>query len=317
MIHPHGLRSLFPFPRPPRYEKVVRRTSDNSEGFLSDAPALSGTKRSRANGSAQDSLFYTNKRLQEDIISRNSGYTGSADVSLSGNDLRLKLLHKRMSRRIEEQKKKELLEKMSWNTQSSEGPERSLSRNIAPLRRAGESLRMESLQSSYSSYTVDGLRIKAPTRNPQMSGGISSSRAIGEVLQSPMPVLASRAGRMVSSDLLDPLQKGPTSMRVMAATTRTSLDPSKPFKDLPPASSSMLRNTYADEHLTVTSLLHSLGLGKYAILFQAEEVDMAALKQMGDRDLKELGIPMGPRKKILIAMLPRAKRPSAGLPSAA
>nr|XP_027101833.1 uncharacterized protein LOC113722811 isoform X2 [Coffea arabica] len=196
-----------------------------------------------------------------------------------------------MSRRIEEQKKKELLEKMSWNTQSSEGPERSLSRNIAPLRRAGESLRMESLQSSYSSYTVDGLRIKAPTRNPQMSGGISSSRAIGEVLQSPMPVLASRAGRMVSSDLLDPLQKGPTSMRVMAATTRTSLDPSKPFKDLPPASSSMLRNTYA--------------------------VDMAALKQMGDRDLKELGIPMGPRKKILIAMLPRAKRPSAGLPSAA
>ncbi|XP_038984068.1 uncharacterized protein LOC103710016 isoform X4 [Phoenix dactylifera] len=48
----------------------------------------------------------------------------------------------------------------------------------------------------------------------------------------------------------------------------------------------------SEEPLTVSSLLHSLGLGKYAILFQVEEVDMTALRQMGDSDLKELGIPM-------------------------
>ncbi|KAL3526012.1 hypothetical protein ACH5RR_014384 [Cinchona calisaya] len=272
-------------------QKVVRRPWDN--GSVSNDPPLSGTKRYRAESNAGESLFYTDKRLQVDVIARSSGYLGPGDVRLSGNDLRLKLLRKRMSRRIEEEKKKELLENMSRTTQSSEGPERSLSRNIAPVRR------------------------KAPRGNPQVSGGMPSSRPIGEVLKSPMPILASRTRHMVSSDLLDPSHtKGPRTMMVMAPRTRNSLNPSKPLQELPSASSSMLRNTYTDEHLTVSSLLHSLGLGKYAILFQAEEVDMAALKQMGDHDLKELGIPMGPRKKILIAMLARTKRPVAGLPSA-
>lgn len=58
-----------------------------------------------------------------------------------------------------------------------------------------------------------------------------------------------------------------------------------------------------DEPLTVAGLLHRLGLGKYAIVFQAEEVDMTALRQMGDKDLKDLGLPMGPRKKILLALM--------------
>jgi hypothetical protein len=53
---------------------------------------------------------------------------------------------------------------------------------------------------------------------------------------------------------------------------------------------------------TVTGLLQSLGLAKYSLIFQAEEVDMAALRHMSDSDLKELGVPMGPRKKILLAL---------------
>ncbi|XP_020219949.1 ankyrin repeat and SAM domain-containing protein 6 [Cajanus cajan] len=48
--------------------------------------------------------------------------------------------------------------------------------------------------------------------------------------------------------------------------------------------------------------LLSLGLEKYLIGFQAEEVDMTALKHMTDDDLKAMGIPMGPRKKILLAL---------------
>ncbi|RLM75516.1 hypothetical protein C2845_PM15G05490 [Panicum miliaceum] len=40
------------------------------------------------------------------------------------------------------------------------------------------------------------------------------------------------------------------------------------------------------------SFLSSLGLEKYSITFQAEEVDMAALRHMTDSDLKALGIPM-------------------------
>ncbi|KAI5065838.1 hypothetical protein GOP47_0018462 [Adiantum capillus-veneris] len=61
----------------------------------------------------------------------------------------------------------------------------------------------------------------------------------------------------------------------------------------------------AIEQPTVATLLQSLGLGKYSITFQAEEIDMTALRNMNDDDLKELGLPMGPRKKILIALSSR------------
>nr|GLL42794.1 protein bicaudal C homolog 1-like [Ipomoea trifida] len=53
---------------------------------------------------------------------------------------------------------------------------------------------------------------------------------------------------------------------------------------------------------SMDSFLQSLGLEKYSITFQAEEVDMAALVHMTDEDLKAMGIPMGPRKKILLAL---------------
>ncbi|XP_027767596.1 uncharacterized protein LOC107031699 isoform X1 [Solanum pennellii] len=43
---------------------------------------------------------------------------------------------------------------------------------------------------------------------------------------------------------------------------------------------------------SVDNFLQSLGLEKYAITFQAEEVDMAALVHMTDEDLKAIGIPM-------------------------
>ncbi|KAH9784811.1 SAM domain-containing protein [Citrus sinensis] len=57
---------------------------------------------------------------------------------------------------------------------------------------------------------------------------------------------------------------------------------------------------------SVDGFLRSLGLEKYSITFQAEEVDMTALLHMTDEDLKALGIPMGPRKKILLALESRA-----------
>ncbi|KAH9784813.1 SAM domain-containing protein [Citrus sinensis] len=43
---------------------------------------------------------------------------------------------------------------------------------------------------------------------------------------------------------------------------------------------------------SVDGFLRSLGLEKYSITFQAEEVDMTALLHMTDEDLKALGIPM-------------------------
>ncbi|GJW04397.1 ankyrin repeat and SAM domain-containing protein 6 [Tanacetum coccineum] len=43
---------------------------------------------------------------------------------------------------------------------------------------------------------------------------------------------------------------------------------------------------------TVDSFLKGLGLEKYCIQFQAEEVDMTALQHITDEDLKAIGIPM-------------------------
>ena len=51
--------------------------------------------------------------------------------------------------------------------------------------------------------------------------------------------------------------------------------------------------------LTVPRLLESLGLEQYAPVFVAEEVDLAALALCTDADLKQMGLPLGPRKKLL------------------
>lgn len=92
-----------------------------------------------------------------------------------------------------------------------------------------------------------------------------------------------------------PLKKTAPSTEVTLANTK---------KVSAPASSS--RKSQKKSDLTVDGLLHSLGLEKYSIQFQAEEVDMTALMHMTDDDLKALGVPMGPRKKILLALDSRA-----------
>ena len=48
--------------------------------------------------------------------------------------------------------------------------------------------------------------------------------------------------------------------------------------------------------------LESLDLSKYAGVFAEAEVDFAILPQLDDSDLRELGIPQGPRKKLLAAI---------------
>ncbi|CAA6667900.1 unnamed protein product [Spirodela intermedia] len=66
------------------------------------------------------------------------------------------------------------------------------------------------------------------------------------------------------------------------------------------------RSEHMQPEASIDGFLRSLGLEKYLITFQAEEVDMAALVHMTDDDLKALGIPMGPRKKIRLALDSRA-----------
>ena len=48
--------------------------------------------------------------------------------------------------------------------------------------------------------------------------------------------------------------------------------------------------------------LARLGLDKYAEAFTANEVDFDALRHLTEDDLRELGLPVGPRRKILAAI---------------
>ena len=53
--------------------------------------------------------------------------------------------------------------------------------------------------------------------------------------------------------------------------------------------------------------LEELGLGQYADAFEQEELGFAHAPKLTEADLKELGLPMGPRKTILQAVGERAQ----------
>jgi len=52
----------------------------------------------------------------------------------------------------------------------------------------------------------------------------------------------------------------------------------------------------------IAAFLAALGLDKYAGVFAENEVDLDALAHLSDDDLKELGLPLGPRRKIVAAL---------------
>jgi class 3 adenylate cyclase len=53
---------------------------------------------------------------------------------------------------------------------------------------------------------------------------------------------------------------------------------------------------------TLQTWLQELGLDKYAGVLAANEIDLEILPELSDHDLKELGLPLGPRKKLLLAI---------------
>ena len=54
--------------------------------------------------------------------------------------------------------------------------------------------------------------------------------------------------------------------------------------------------------MDVGGWLRSLGLGQYEALFRASEIDVDVLPELTDVDLKELGVPLGHRKRLLRAI---------------
>ncbi|GLT55349.1 hypothetical protein SLA2020_284800 [Shorea laevis] len=255
-----------------------------------DTKAVTGSKRfrrERVGGGADGSMLFTNKRQRGDGINRSWGGNGIHDSRISRYDLRLKLMRKQLVQRaVEERRKMDRRKKLSKTIQPS------ANRNM---------LQQRSEPTGSSSWKMP------PTERSQLkaSRGLSPPRNFDELRQVPSARAAdaSRAGWFLSNNgAYRPM--GSTSLMVKGPPeTSKPVTQLASISDIGQRSSPMVENP-----LTVAGLLQSLGLGKYNIIFRAEEVDMTALKQMGDKDLKDMGIPMGPRKKILLALLPRSRQ---------
>src|SRR5262245_19686313 len=75
------------------------------------------------------------------------------------------------------------------------------------------------------------------------------------------------------------------------------------FADCPEALESAAERASAGAVVSeIASWLKELGLEKYSAAFAAAEIDLAALPHLTEDDLKELGLPLGPRRKLLAAI---------------
>ncbi|MED6155652.1 hypothetical protein PIB30_006826 [Stylosanthes scabra] len=263
--------------------------------------------RYRLGNNADTSSWYgnelsSNKRHRGHMSMSN----GLHDMGIGKDDLRLKLMRKSVSRQSDANGVKghiDLREKLLKAHPPSTGvnsrqhmpepSEASMPRKTHLARSSNDLTRMESMRCSYSPWALDRnlSRQRSPDGFPSSSRAISPRRNAEELQRRPSSQTMSgvRPVPHVNRDVLEPTRPPSTAPSNMMACSTMSTLPSvsaKPaaslFGQIPTSSSIAQRTPYV--------------------------VDMTALKQMRENDLKELGIPMGPRKKILLALLPRAKR---------
>ncbi|MBA0743867.1 hypothetical protein Gogos_006521, partial [Gossypium gossypioides] len=253
-------------------------------------------------------------------------------VHIGKDDLRFKLMQKNVFRRAqsdENRKDMDLREKLSrmgepYEThQTSESRERiperreqvldsretSILGRIPSTRSVDDLPRVTTSRSSYSPWTLDHLRQRFPDRVMGSSRGLSPPRNAEEFQRRQVNRTYDdvRPVSYMGKDVIDAPGVSTTSFVTKSRLPTTSAKPMPPGPQIP---SPIPPSSIGAEQQTVEGLLHSLGLGKYTITFKAEEVDMTALKQMGENDLKELGIPM--RSLLMIVLtLKRLQYPGA------
>ncbi|KAB1207817.1 hypothetical protein CJ030_MR7G024832 [Morella rubra] len=299
--------------------QVVKRPAQVSDVSYADSIPAVGTKRSvrdRLGSNADNFLSHgsdLNKRRRGDIGMPSLGANGpNGSLRVGRDDLRFTLMQKNASRRPQSNddlKRVDLREKLSKavrprvTTVNSrqllpEPKETGFLGRITSTRNTGDLPQMDSMRSSYSTWTLDHLRRRSPDRALSIgtSRGLSTPRNMEGLHRTPLNRTHDevRSVPYMRKDVFDTSR--PLSTTTFMAKPAMPPVPSKPATSTivqPPPGSIGPKISYSgEEQQTVDGLLHSLGLGKYAIIFKAEEVDMAALKQMGENDLKELGIPM-------------------------
>ncbi|EPS67085.1 hypothetical protein M569_07691, partial [Genlisea aurea] len=105
------------------------------------------------------------------------------------------------------------------------------------------------------------------------------------------------ASRDLREKLSGPSYSLPSETKTLPVRPNPALVANKPTRKSVIAQTPNIRTNASNSTTTkkadsVESFLQSLGLEKYSITFQAEEVDMTALLHMRDEDLKAIGIPM-------------------------
>ncbi|KAE8648901.1 ankyrin repeat and SAM domain-containing protein 6 isoform X2 [Cucumis sativus] len=284
----------------PRRKRYIERSADNAEDLFSS----------------------TNKRQRGvDFHSSLSGGERRSAYRVGQNDLRLKLMRKNQSKKIgigEEHSRMDLHNRFSKNSLPSTSGDAVHRRHEfrgsnlirqTHSRESADDLYLEHSQRKSTVSYVDRMRVRSPDGVMKSSMGRSPPKYDAEFRRgsSMREADQSRDEWFLRNGIADSYRTVDSASAKMKAPLPVS---GRAAKDHTAISGSMQRSSPMGElPLSVAGLLNSLGLGKYAIHFQAEEIDMTALRQMEDKDLKELGIPMGPRKKILLALLPRSKQP--------
>ncbi|XP_029118566.1 uncharacterized protein [Elaeis guineensis] len=272
-----------------RSGQVVKKAGPTSDVNHSDDMPSSGGKRPARERLGSNMDKNKRQRNENHGLSLGNGILNDGKQIRSNHwvgqhDLRLKLLNKSLSHRRDVDLREKLSRKTQdlWRYDSRQyAPDSRASgatRQIPPARSADDLQHLDSLRKTYSSWTLDGLRHRSPDRLISAAWGVSPQRNYDDRQHVP-PVRSVDAPRPVSY--------------MNKAFSTVPGDAAKPIVRAPPPAAIIQKSPFAsDKRLTVSSLLHSLGLEKYVITFQAEEVDMTALRQMRDSDLKELGIPM-------------------------
>ncbi|XP_054810418.1 uncharacterized protein LOC129311933 [Prosopis cineraria] len=292
-----------------RTGQVVERggTASNSREAPCDAWPRSGSKRSLGNGLRiyPHLSSVSRKRQRGDGTYWGAPENRGNEMGLSANDLRLKLMRRR-SKHLQIQERRNIGH-MNQNIVKSALPSASNSK-FQPMPEAKESFHLRQI-----SYTKNADHMHVGNSVQKLN---TSFRILNEAGARPSGIRLNSSGAVTSLTNYDgPQRFSPKSatrvfhssmpIRFTPTTFKGTVDENaKPVRQLAQMNGIGEKNSQGGVPLTVSGLLHSLGLEKYEIAFRAEEVDMTVLKQMGDKDLKDLGIPMGPRKKILLSLAP-------------
>ncbi|KAF3338243.1 Phospholipase DDHD2 [Carex littledalei] len=280
--------------------------------------------RERLGANFEDSSFAggQSKNKRQRMESNGSGLgAGILDQQIGGGDLRLKLIQKGVTKKPpltfngEVDLREKLLRKLPKKPASNYPPNRTTERE---RERQGERERQRDREidlsarrvAPYTSWSYDtgnelhashrggcSLTPPPPPPPPPLNRPYADLRPVGMAGTVGSRPCSSAYGLKRGSDL----GGGSRVASDYATNGVASMEMRKNILPSPP------RQRQPELPATVEELLTALELDKYKILFKVEEVDMGALKQMGDSDLKELGIPMGPRKKILLAVRSSAK----------